>query len=883
MREISALLAANVGDGSQGATLSLTGHLVDPGGFRTEVERELTKITPGDFATKVEDHDGTIWAWIQSQIQGTGRLYPPFLVVDIGGNRKFYGLIEPSQITRDTKARQITIPAKDWSVMLASKALDEWTRPLPKVTSSRSASAAIQSHVFGAGVDEWILLLLLLGARECAFFAEPMNWAIVGDLVDIVTPAGNFSGAKIIEITHNAGSDGNICKIRFDRVIWPPHDAAHPNVEWFTGTFTRRASAQDERGYYLVTAAVAGGYELPLDTIDGIAPGDRLQLINADRAQSWTILQVDAANKKAITRDEIREIASGDRVFFTDECLQEVVFEDARTTLAKACSPFGCDLTRYVGATLSMPILSWLPLRPLSGEDLTSVRDLDGGLTTLRVFGSGAAAWDGTPEAGWATVTGGLPRAHWTDQRSTVPTSLMPDETVVPSALTPTPLSPSSPWRFFAWSKFPTITWGPWAQALGLASWAWSPAAIPPVVLYDYLAMRRIKIADRTITINAWSGSAWGSNVAGTWPGSVAVRSACVFPGGPSNMILGITSAGLQGCTLPTGTNTAVLALPANAGDAVLRSTPWGAFLVGSRGYGRITIASNVLSVAWVELVAQDGGALYPNTFTALDVDRLVALARFDSLNSEGKTVTETHAMLLQPTPTTAAASVIWDEKILDGAAITLGAMRDPSQAARVVGHCGGRLWQVSATLPVSYALERFKPSAMKASELIEHVCQLLQAVAVPDANGTMHVISRSSTETVIDITVDQVDIQETRTWEHFFSLARVGGQEGVYADAASATDGGGLLEMSNHPLLWTRSGCMATAGALMSWFGTPRKFQRETWFWSNPDTAAPWEALPPLARVRINGAATIWLVMGMDDRAHLRDGKATVSLVEVG
>jgi len=91
---------------------------------------------------------------------------------------------------------------------------------------------------------------------------------------------------------------------------------------------------------------------------------------------------------------------------------------------------------------------------------------------------------------------------------------------------------------------------------------------------------------------------------------------------------------------------------------------------------------------------------------------------------------------------------------------------------------------------------------------------------------------------------------------------------------------GGDVLEYSQHPFLWMQSGCSAVAESLASWFAIPRGYREETWFWSDPNTAAPWEFLPPLATIRLNGEASKWLLMSLEDDKV--NGQATVKLVEV-
>lgn len=874
MRTYALTLYQNTGDGIPGTSLDLSSKIQDLGAIRWEADEQLTKLSPGDFSCRVLDYDGAVLAWLQTSAPSTGALYPPFLTLDVDGTRAFTGLVSLDKATRDAASGILSLSAQDWSTMLAANALDTWARPLPLVTSSRPSPGAKTPATANA------LLCAILGLRDVAFFDEPMNWAVVGDLVDITTPNGNFSGVKVVQVVHGEAAP-SLCGVHFDRAIWPV-GPSNP-FSYYSGTFTRRDSTKDQRGYYLVTAAIGsdGSNEVALDMVDGIVCGDRMQLINADRAQSWTALQVDAAGKKVITREKVTNLAINDRVFFTDDCLEEVVFEDMRAAVKRAVAPFYADFSRYTPPTLATPVLVWLPLRPLVGEDLTSVRDMDHGTSSLRVFGTGTAAWDGTPETGWATASGALPRAYWSDQTTTPPSSLMPDETTTAHPTAATPLSPGTPRRYRPVPVFRQRTADQEDTDNGTTPGVWGPTTVPKVVLYDYLNMRRIQIAGRAVIINAWTGSAWGTATNVTWPDAATVKAACVLPGGPAGMVLGLTSNGVVGAALPgLSPQTAVLVAPAAAADAVLKTTPWGAYLVGSRGYGKITYSAGSLSLAWCDLIQPGAGALYPNTFAAVDANNVMVCARFDSLDSAGKTVTETHLLLLQPTPTTADVSVIWDEKLLDGAPITLGAFRDPTQTGRAIGHCGGRIFQVSAQFPAAYALERFTPSKMTSAELLEHICQVIQAVAVPTPTGMMQIVSRSQSASPQALTVDQVELQDTRTWEHFYSLVRVtGATEGLLYDATGPTNGGKLLEVSNHPLIWSTSGCAAMALSLAAWFGVPRRHQTQRWFWTDPSSAAPWEALAPLTKLNVNGDSVARILLSLEYRPD--KGEATATLVE--
>jgi len=104
-------------------------------------------------------------------------------------------------------------------------------------------------------------------------------------------------------------------------------------------------------------------------------------------------------------------------------------------------------------------------------------------------------------------------------------------------------------------------------------------------------------------------------------------------------------------------------------------------------------------------------------------------------------------------------------------------------------------------------------------------------------------------------------------------------------AHTAVRAVGGGRYAAGIDPSWWLlagpQGGSGAMARALHTWFSTPRRVQTQTWVWWDVDSPAPWESLPPLARVKLNHLPTVWLVLALEDD-KLR-GTANVTLLEVG
>jgi hypothetical protein len=882
-------LAANLNQSTPGAILDVTGAAGDIGAWSREAEKELTKVSPSAQDLTLEDGNGAIWTWLQEQIGGSGAgvaLYPPWVTVDVDGQRAFTGFAYPRQISRDQKTNLITISAQDWSSALSAKylgadlaendldpTLNPWLRPYPRAASNRIVAnrlCSLKPLAYAPGGYDYI-----------RWDPDPMVWISIGDYVtcDLASrypgfPVGHkYKVASIQHFGPHSGYDEDTWVAALDGFGQDVWDHIHQGTVLDDGyaTFTRAATTTDLRAFYVVTTTVfsdaQGVHEIQLDTVDGIAPGDVLIAIGTTTAQRWTILQVDAEHLVVVTREQVQNVLVNTHLFFAPESLADLVLDDARSALKRAVAlsvpsalPYSVDFSRFVPPTVSNPVLVWLPLRSPGSDDLTTVRSLDQGLADFRVYGAGASAWNGTPEAGWATTATTTLRAPWTGQLLAAPATTMPNEAAT--------LAPGSPADHVV-------------LALAIRDTLGTPGVPTVNLIYDYLQMRRIVINQtRSVSIAAWSGSAWGTPTVVTWPGAVPVLSASVLPGAPG-AVVGLTSAGLQLVMLPGMGASNVVAVPAVAKDAVLRTTPWGCYLVGSQGYGRVTYAAGVLALNWLTLSTIS--CFYPNTFTAMNANEIMVLARVDG-QATGSTdlVTEVHLLRLQATPTQYVEdTLVASEKLMDGAPRTAGAFRDPTQGERIFGHCGGRLFVFGRTLPTCYAIERYTPSGLKAAELIEHICQVLNCMAVPDPLGCIHIISRGLVETPIDLTVDQVEIQEVRTWEHFYSVVRVSSAKdsSILADAWG-TAGGTALEYGAHPFLWGQSACSAVAESLAAWFGVPRRYHEESWFWTDTDHPAPWENLPPVATIRINGQATKWIVLAIkDDKVN---GQADVKLVEV-
>jgi hypothetical protein len=324
--------------------------------------------------------------------------------------------------------------------------------------------------------------------------------------------------------------------------------------------------------------------------------------------------------------------------------------------------------------------------------------------------------------------------------------------------------------------------------------------------------------------------------------------------------------------------------IPAVLLGGTLVTTPYGVFLVKDSALAEITYTPGnpTLGIASVYL-ADSVDVIFANSLVARTSTEIVLFGRLDTGTISAPT-TETWMLRLSlPLQASLDTSVIWSELVAQGAPPLIGAMRDPSSAGsyadtterRIVGHYGGSIWQLDTTR--SWCLDRFTPGGMTGMELIEHICQSFNALAIPDATGTMHIVSRIQDDEAIALTVNKISFTQARNWPDFASIVGISSQDGNFNYYAYGQQGGVMLTVGNHPLCYSLSACAAMAESLVQWFGVPRYVNEETWFYADSDTAAPWEGIPLFTKLAINGSSPVRL-MGMSQ--NYITGKASVKLV---
>ena len=778
-----------------------------------------------------------------------------------------------------------------------------WVRPVPKLAQDRPATSAMTGYSTWSGQLYWQWNPYTggewgNGASE-VLFAGPPNQVGVGDVLTS-SATGDY---KYTVLRVQSPPDGNVfggpwsnpwpagtnTQVTLSDRPWVTHIITSI-TQIFTDQFTRLASSYTDANYFTVRTAVGTAdnvYTIQLDTVDGLMALDVIRCIHGTQAASWTVLSVDPELNRVTTKEEVKNLSVGDKIYFDSDTNAELVMTDAEMLIRAAAQPYAVDLSRFVKATLPIPVFGWLASQSLaSTTTLMPVSDVEPTLTGVRLISGLTNAYHGDPDGGWTAETSTSsptrqPRfADWTNQVHTAPASIMPHTLREDSIY--------ARQRNRAYHDFtrPGMDNGPTPTAGDPSTWVdpWTTTTggtIPLQICYDYLTTPPRKIVVGTgggnVTSYPWTGTAWGAGSAIAWPVSQQLASISNFPGGPSGALLGLSLTGALTLALAGG-GSATCMVPDYLVPAVLVPTPYGPYVVGATGYAKVRYVEGVLTVTGAPLTGS-GSCLWPNTFVARSATEAVVMGRLDvSQNSSGAVATESwlYRLTLPPDTSTPDASVILCEKIADGAPVFAGAILDPSKPGRVVGHYGGRPWQYDTQMP--WTVERFTPSGMTAQECVEHVCQLNNAIAVPQPSGVLAIVSRGVVEEPVGLAPLVTSIDQTLSWPNFFSIVRCSTQDGsAYYDAYGAQNGGNLLEISSQPMLWTLSQTAAMAESYASWYGQPRATESHSWTFADPDQTPPWEGLEPFARVTVNGSGP-WRVMSISQ--DFVNGTANVSLV---
>ena len=897
-----------------------------------EVDANITVSGMTTCSLKVLDTpDNRIWTFIQSCLSSPpnptinpiypGGVLPPWIIVTLDDIWHYYGVIDTASLQRvnTDKDWYINISTQDWYQMASKAPIPSgfWTRDLPVVTTSRTASSPTQGFSAGAGTLNTAYANGIAGVINKVYFTAVPGWFIVGDQF-----TSDHTGTNVYTCT-GIGSEtlnGHPCQYALlQGFAWPNPTGPYG---WFmvgaayVWNFTRIASDLTvTEGYSVTIAATKSTTAAPvlainLNTVDNLVPGDVL-VLTADTARpdgaTLTINDIDAQEQKIILSEALSvDLIVGDLLNLDATSEATMVFTPFKQVVNQAVSslcysglnansPTGAsvDFSLFEPATLPQPALSWLALRDngSSNSIIHTPYDLQPTLTDIQLHAIGAA-WEGNPGL---PTNGWLPTwtsCTWTD---TVDWTQQLPLTSPPAMLMPYPAFDNGSRRNRTNHNATRDSQTQQDKDAG------DDTDAPLTVLAcDYpgmrafVASRPLGSSSNTITTSTWSGTAWSTPVNHAWTGDPII-SAAPLPsmttslGTGSALLVLSKNATTKYGTLTvmfntTTTLTTIIALNFDVTGYRLVQTPFGVWLVGSQSWAKYEwVAGFGLAKAFSTSlynisVAITGLGLLNNTFIQYDAINIYCMAGNTYMDGTA-TKSETYMFQLQAdTDSSLNSSVINMEKLCDGIPRITIMTLDPSLPGRLIGLCGARFFQISNRM--SAVLEKYTGDGLTVADLITNVCLLQNAVAVPNAAGVLQIVSRSQSKTTTydEIPVGIVTRTQTRVSDRFFSQVNVSGNDTSTAGWAFGQIGGLLLEVSGHPFISTASESRAVALALANFFGQPRNMEEHTWVWLQ-DGNPVWETLKPMQLVRVNQEETLWYVLKCNH--SLDKPQCTVTLLD--
>ena len=72
-------LMSNDGKGGEGDMYELTPHLTEIGSIQWEVDKQLTRMSPGTMTLSIADPQELLWKWLERQVFAKDGALPPWL------------------------------------------------------------------------------------------------------------------------------------------------------------------------------------------------------------------------------------------------------------------------------------------------------------------------------------------------------------------------------------------------------------------------------------------------------------------------------------------------------------------------------------------------------------------------------------------------------------------------------------------------------------------------------------------------------------------------------------------------------------------------------------------------------------------------------------
>lgn len=625
--------------------------------------------------------------------------------------------------------------------------------------------------------------------------------------------------------------------------------------------------------------------------VNRLQVGDNVKITLANGSlQETKIVAIDYFTREYVMQDDLSGPANkGGNVYLNADDIKTIYHKNAKDLILQALNgTANVDFTKFTKPTLSKYMLSSLGVPTYTGEPCIATnidvnnssfhsqfivnKNVGYSTTNPRFSLDANDYWQ--EDYSLATNTANeFAEAYinWSDQLVSAPSKLLPNN---------------------LYTEFPTYTgrisnhnymdYNYVDFANGLTPYGQTKTH--GMMVWDYTAFRAWKFTQNgEFNTNLAYSNFTTSYAAFSTPTTLGiVFSACIFKDIPSSLGTGyavLVSNGTGSLTVYNGTSNPTYS-STNLKNAHLKTTPYGTYVITKTGIGKVTYSAGSLSVAFCNISTDNDTntlTLFPNMFCHLNSTSNYIIGVFTT-KVEDVINTEARLLELSSTIDTSPTLTVKSEEKSFTFVSSMGRLEKDPFNDRLLMVYDGRAYQVSKK--VSLVIERLKADGMNALELIEYICQITGAMAIPNAKGYLDIVSVNYKTTAMPITVGINTKSQNRLNKYFFSVIRVNGiDDSVYADAFGY-EGNQSFEISSHPLIFTTSQCAALADNLVLFYGYPRKEETHTWKQPADMTSPFFEALELFQIVTINGDTQQWYITNLS--FDLINKKASVKLLEV-
>lgn len=936
-RDIKLIIYKNQGNRDFTVSLDITPYIKKDGISNiSKTIDQVFKIDQSTLTISCKNIGGALWSFIDTNLSITNALFPPWIYLSVDDTPYFLGLVNLESLTRDKKNESVTISAQDWSKQLSNIFLSgsDWERKLALVSnpviantlSCQSAQTMITNIDWGSPGQGSSFDMSKVPSRPASkIYFDNLSTNITADMkvkvlaVDAVKTY-TVSNVKVVDLwlTDWKGLflTAPIKQLEVtleDGFKWPlaltPSFLRIPSSVEVQSSDTRLEEKTFEeilQDYNFNTGDIIhrvrigfNGSGNNVTMMNRIQAGDRVGITLSDQSiQETEVIAIDYFTKEYILKDNLSgPTYKGANVYLNTDDIKTIYFKNAKELILKALGDVAVvNFDKLSKPTLSKYMFSSLGV-PNTGLEPTVVTNINGkvinnSLTLKAMTNIGPSLpvgqWTLDTDDNWTlqstandiTTLLSEDTVCWTDQLITAPTQFMTNANT-----TLNPYQRLSNRNYMDWKA--TVDNGNGNAIFGFDN------TLISSYIYDHSVLRRWTFSNISSTLSYQTFNA------GSYSGSTSYGNSGLSSG---HYVFSIDLFPAINCALGTGkalisvdalgnlrTHGAVsdyTLFDARLAMGIIKNTPYGTYIITKTGYGKINWSGSALSVSFCKIATDDQIntlTLLPNMFAHLNSSTNYIMAIFTHKNNDDGTDISTSARLLELLATPDADPTITVKKDAIGRfgeevftfVSSMGRMvKDPFNN-RILIIYDGRTYQIANK--AGLIIERLKVDGMNALELIEYICQILGAMAIPNPKGYLEIVSVNYAPTPVNVSTGVIETTQSRLNKYFFSIVRVNGyKDEVFADAFGQ-EGTQSFEISQHPLLFTSSQCAAVADTLASFYGIPRREEKQAW--KQISSLNTFDNLQLFSILTINSDSKLWYLTSLS--IDIINHKANITLLE--